>query len=105
MEDKELIELKRELYKDIDNSIRQFKAFKRRISIIANLLVPGIGFVIYGSSYLKGIITFVLFCVYNIIFFNISSPNIDFDFSAFIFYSPAIAIWIVSTMMVSGLDD
>jgi len=44
MENEELRELKRELNKEINGLKREYKSFKRRISTIANLFIPGIGF-------------------------------------------------------------
>lgn len=105
MENKELRELKRELYKEIDEQKREHKAFKRRVGVLANLIVPGIGFLIYGSSQLKGLITFVLFVVYNLIYFNKILPLLGEVAIAIIYYIPAIIIWLVSGTMVAGLDD
>ena len=105
MERNELRELKRELLKEIDVLIREHKSFKRRISVIANLFIPGLGFVIYGSSYLKGIITFALFTLYNLLYFYKILPNLGEIFFKILYYIPAIVIWIVSTVMVGGLDD
>ena len=61
MNNEEFRELKRELLKEMDDLRREYASFKRRISIIANMLIPGIGFILYDGSYLKGIATFVLF--------------------------------------------
>ncbi len=105
MESEELHELKREMLKDIDGLRREYKSFKRRISIIANMFIPGIGFILYGSSHLKGIITFVLFVLYNLLYFYILSPDLGEIGIKILFYIPAIAIWYVSTAMVGGLDD
>ena len=104
MENQELREVKRELYKEIDELKREYKWFKGRVSTIANLFIPGIGFFIYGSSYLKGLISFILFGGYNLIFFKWILPDLDFAFGI-IYYTPAIIIWLVSTVMVANLDD
>lgn len=61
MESEELKLFKRELKKEIAILRKEQKSFKRRVSTIANLLIPGVGFVVYGSSYLTGLISFVLF--------------------------------------------
>ncbi|MCD8502013.1 MAG: hypothetical protein LRY71_10470 [Bacillaceae bacterium] len=100
----ELEECKRELYKEIDQLKRQQKAFKLRVSIIVNLFIPGMGFVVYGPSLLKGLISFILFASYNLLFFNKILPNTDFGI-AIVYYIPAIVIWITSTIIVSSIDD
>ncbi|QNK55159.1 hypothetical protein [Paenibacillus sp. PAMC21692] len=105
MESEELIkQIKSDLYKEVDDLKRDHLSFKKRISIISNLLIPGVGFLIYGGSYLKGFISFLLFISYNILFFTKIENNVDTSM-AVIYYIPAIAIWIVSAAMVAGLDD
>lgn len=104
MENEELVELKRKFYREIDELKREFKSFKSRISVIANLLIPGIGFFIYGSSYFKGLITFILFVTYNMLFFNKVLPMVDMTI-AVIYYLPAVVIWVGSAVMVSNLND
>ena len=105
MKNEEIRELKREMLKEIDSLRREYKSLKNRISVIANMLIPGIGFIIYGSSYLKGIITFALFPLYNLLYFYKILPNLGEIFFKILYYIPAIVIWIVSTVMVGGLDD
>lgn len=105
MENEELLrELKRDMYKEIDELKKKHHSFKKRISIISNLLIPGMGFVVYGSSYLKGLISFVLFISYNLLFFNKILNNTDTSI-AIIYYTPALVIWIVSVAMVASLDE
>jgi hypothetical protein len=104
MEEKELIEMKREYYKEIDKIKREHKLFKTSVSSIANLFIPGIGFFFYGSSYVKGLTSFILFSSYNLVFFNWIVDEVDSAFRV-IYYSPAIIIWIISTVMVASLDD
>jgi len=87
MERNELRELKRELLKEIDVLIREHKSFKRRISVIANLFIPGLGFVIYGSSYLKGFVSFALFVLYNLFYFKMISPHLGETAIYIILYS------------------
>jgi len=100
MNNEEFRELKRELLKEMDDLRREYASFKRRISIIANMLIPGIGFILYDGSYLKGIATFVLFNLYNLLYFNILLPDLgEFSFKI-IYYIPAIVIWIVSTAKI-----
>ena len=65
------LEEKRKLYIEIDNLKREQKTFKRRISVIANLLIPVIGFILYDSGILKGLISFILFLSYNLLFSNV----------------------------------
>lgn len=95
---------KRELYKEIEQLKRDHKGFKRRVSIFANIFIPGIGFAVYGSGLLKGLISFVLFTSYNLLFFNKILPNTDLGVAIF-YYVPAVVIWIASVIMVSSLDD
>ncbi len=105
MEDKELRELKREINIRIEGVRQENEMFKKRVSVIFNLFLPGIGHFIYGSSYIKGIITFLLFLSYNIIFFNVILPNIDTRIAIIIiYYLPAIVIWMISLIMVSSLE-
>jgi len=59
--------------------------------------------VVYGSSYFRGLISFVLFVSYNVLFFNFILPHTDASI-AMIYYIPAAVIWIVSTAMVASLD-
>lgn len=105
MENMELREIKRELYKEIDELKREHKAFKKRVSVLSNLIVPGIGFLVYGSSFLKGFISFILFVAYNLVYFNKLLPLIGEVGIAVLYYIPAIVIWFVSAVMVAGLDD
>lgn len=96
-------ELKREIYKEIDELKREHRAFKKRISVLVNLFIPGIGFVVYGSSWLKGFVSFVLFALYNVLFFKYILPITDANV-AVIYYIPAVVIWIVSMAMVASQD-
>lgn len=89
MENSELRELKMELYKEVGKLVREYKSFKRRICIIANLFIPGIGFILHGRSFLKGAISFILFVSYNFLFFFKILPNTDIGY---IYYIPAIII-------------
>lgn len=106
MENEKLLrELKTAFYKEIDKLERKHKSFKRRISVISNLFIPGIGFLIFGKFYLKGFMFFILFFVYNYLYFNkILHLTGEMFFSVF-YYIPAIVIWLVSTLIVAGLDD
>lgn len=105
MQNEELLEFKKEIFKEIDELKRDYKSFKKRISTIANMFIPGIGFLLYGSSYLKGIITFVLFTLYNLLYFNKILPHLGEISFKVLYYIPAIIIWFVSIVMVGGLDD
>ncbi|PAE30727.1 hypothetical protein D1B32_07390 [Oceanobacillus profundus] len=105
MENEEVKMLKRELHKEIIVLKNEQKSFKRRVSTIANIIIPGIGFVFYGSSFLKALIFFLLFFSYNIIYFNNLYPLIGGIGIAIIYYIPAVIIWFVSTIMVASLDD
>lgn len=102
MGNEELSELKREIFKDIDKVRREYKSFKSRTCVIANLFIPGIGFILYGGNFLKGIISFAIFILYNLFFlFNIL-PHTDIGF---IYFIPSMVIWVASTAMVAALDD
>lgn len=91
------------MLKEIDALGREHKSFKKRISFIANLFIPGIGFFIYGKSYLRGIISFVLFSAYNLLYFLKILPYYG-DFN-FLHYMPALVVWFVSVFMVARMDD
>jgi len=105
MNDEALRELKREMLKEIDSLKREYTSFKRRISVIANIFVPGIGFFLYGRSYVKGIVTLFLFVLYNLFYRYIIMPNLGDTFFYILCYIPAIIIWIASTSMVGDLND
>lgn len=98
-----LREIKREMYQEIDELKREYLAFKKRISVLANLFIPGIGFVVCGSSWLKGLVSFVLFVLYNVLYFNVILPATD-TVIAVIYYVPAVLIWIASAVLVASLD-
>jgi hypothetical protein len=100
-----LRELKTDFYKEIDELKRKHQSLKKRISVISNLFIPGIGFLIYGVSYLKGFISLSLFILYNYLYFNKILPLTGEMFFSVLYYIPAIVIWLVSTVIVSGLDD
>ncbi|HEY8348649.1 MAG TPA: hypothetical protein VIM13_02290 [Clostridia bacterium] len=101
--DKELQELKRELLKEIDALRREHKSFEKRISFIANLFIPGMGFFIYGESYFRGIISFVLFSAYNLLYFLKILPY--YGGFNFLHYMPAVVVWFMSTFMVARMGD
>lgn len=101
--DEEIIhETKKEIYKELDELKRRYFSFKTRVSVILNLIVPGIGFFVYGRSYIKGLIVLILFLSYNLLFFLYISNITDLQG---LYYIPAIIIWIVSTIMVASLED
>jgi len=104
-DEKMLRELKTDFYKEIDELKRKHKSFKRRISVTSNLFIPGIGFLIYGQSFLKGFITIMLFFLYNYLYFSQLLPLLGEITFKVLYYLPAIIIWLVSTVMVSGLDE
>lgn len=90
--------------RELDELKKAHRSFKKRVSVILNLFIPGIGFFIYGSAHLKGLISFVLFVTYNYLFFEKIAPNTDPGVAA-VYYIPAVVIWIVSAAMVASLDD
>lgn len=104
MGEPEFSEVKKELYREVDELRREAAAFKGRVSLIANLLIPGFGFFVFGQEYLKGFIALGLHILYNLFFFYRILPNTDFGV-ALIYYIPALLIWAVSSMMVAGLED
>jgi len=68
MENEELGELKREMLKEFDGLRHEYKSFKRRTGVIANIFIPGIGFILYGSSYLKVLLSLLfLACIISCI--------------------------------------
>lgn len=98
-ENERMDDLRKELYKGLHILRVEQNDFKKRISVIANLFIPGIGFFIYGKSVLKGIISIVLF------FFASVYLRFGMYETEFMFYIPAIIIYIVSTAMVASLKD
>lgn len=104
MDEEQMREFKRELYKQLDELNNRHRTFKRRVCTAANLLVPGVGFMLYGGAWMKGIMTLLLFAAYNAIFFTWIAPITDLTFRL-LYYAPAVLIWLISTAMVAGLDD
>lgn len=105
MEQEELKQAKEELYKEILVLQNDQKSFKRRVSTIANMLVPGIGFIVYGRSVMKALIVFLLFISYNHVYFHYLYPVAGGTGIVILFYLPAVFIWLISTFMVASLDD
>ena len=102
MDDEIINETKKEIYEELDELRRRYLSFKSRISVLANLILPGIGFFIYGKSYIKGLIVIIMFLSYNLLYFLYILNNTDLQV---LYYLPAIVIWIVSTVMVASLEE
>ena len=47
LENKELKDIESDLHYDINELRNEFRSFKRRFSILTNIIVPGIGFFIF----------------------------------------------------------
>lgn len=100
----DITDIKRDYIKRIDILEKEHKNFKRRISIIFNLFIPGLGFLIYGEGLLKGLVSFVLFYGYLYFHYKAVVPNTDFSFALFYLF-PAVIIWFSSTILLSALSD
>ncbi|ADU32264.1 hypothetical protein [Evansella cellulosilytica] len=104
MREEEIKGLKREMNKEIERVKRAHKSFKKRVSIVANIFIPGLGLIVYGGSVIAALITMVLF--YSYICFYLSVIFVPIDAAlAVIYFVPAVVIWIVSLIMVVGMDD
>ncbi|MBH1939674.1 hypothetical protein I5677_02050 [Mobilitalea sibirica] len=107
----ELEELQKDYEYYISRLKKEHRVFKKRVSIIINLIVPGFGFFIYGKSYYKGVITFLLFYSYTFFFFNRMFSDIDNIFQInyippiLFYYAPAIIVNLVSTLFVASLKE
>jgi hypothetical protein len=100
-------ELKKDVEVDLISEINQlkkeFRAFKRRLSIIANIIVPGAGFLVSGKSYLKGVITFIAYYVYLFIFFPPAFLGRSLVLWGLLI--PALIINLYSTTIVASFKD
>lgn len=97
--------LKRELSREVDALRREQKAFKCRIGVLANIFIPGFGFFIYGSSYVKGVVCFVLYIFYNLFYLFVLLPDLSGILIGLLYYIPAFLLWLISTIMVSELNS
>jgi ABC-type amino acid transport system permease subunit len=95
----EVKELKREMYKEIEALRRKQQSFMLRVGIVANLFLPGLGFVLLGKGLIKGIVSFVLYFGYWFFTLGILSGLAD---RLVWFYGgvPLLAILIGSTAML-----
>ncbi|QQE78391.1 hypothetical protein [Alicyclobacillus sp. SO9] len=101
--EEQVSELKKELYAELDELSRKHRSFKLRTSVVTNLLMPGLGFFVYGQSYVKGLISLVIFWGYFWFFVKDIVPNTDAGVAVF-YFIPTVVIWIVSAVMVAYLD-
>lgn len=102
-ENEQLSDVKKELYAKFDKLERNYSNLKRTICILFNLLIPGLGFLIYGKELIKGLITFVLFYGYIILHITYIAPLTDLAIAVF-YLLPALIIWITSAIMVGNID-
>ncbi len=97
------------------NEVRnEFRSFKRRLSVIANIIIPGAGFVLYGKLYIKGAIAFIAYFAYNYLVFKSMHPLIKTTgysiptrgvLNLMTLYLPALIIKLYSTVMVASFKD
>lgn len=93
-----LTEDNRELYKEIKLLEKEQRKFRRRISAVLNMFVPGLGFFIYNGNIIKAVVTFGIYSSYIYCFARYIYPMTDIQW----FYSiPIGIIWLVSTIMVA----
>ncbi len=104
MENEELRLMKREFNVKLDQLERKQLNFKRRICVLLNLFIPGLGFFIFGTSYIKGTISFILFYSYGVFYRFYIVPSTDIGV-AVLYSIPAIVIWIASAACVGGLNE
>lgn len=92
-----------DLISEINQLKKEFRAFKRRLSVIANILIPGAGFLISGKSYLKGVIVFISYYAYIFIFIP---PALSGGLlSTLALFIPALIINLYSTTLVASFKD
>lgn len=104
MEDDEFRLLIREYSVKLDQLQRKHLNFKRRVCIFLNIIVPGLGYFMFGAGYGKGIISFVLFYGYSLIYHFYILQLTDMG-GAVIYAIPAVVVWMASTIGVGGLED
>lgn len=93
-----------DLISEINQIKKEFRAFKRRLSIIANIIIPGAGFLVSGKSYLKGVIVFISYYAYLFIIF-IPAIFIGDLLTKLTILTPALIINLYSTTLVESFKD
>jgi len=93
-------QFRREMNMEIMSLQRQLDSFKTRTGVIANLFVPGLGYLVKGKGLIKGIVSFILYALlwYYLVFTSFYSN----EFLYMIAILVIIVLIIVSTAMVPG---
>lgn len=110
-------ELEKKYIEELDNSRRELKKtyailksehnqLKRKICIIANLLLPGLGYYILGKGTFKGCISFILY-ISAIIFYKVNNVYQEYSYGAmyFLFFIPVLLVSIISTVLMTDYLD
>ena len=114
MKDKIVKNVESDLNYEINDVRNEFRSFKRRLSVIANIIFPGAGFVLYGRSYIKGVIALIAYFAYNYLVFKSIHPfsyvikhgiSVEGVLNLMTLYLPALIIKVYSTVMVASLKD
>jgi len=99
----EIAELRKSMSKRMNKLQNDYYKLKRKVSIIVNLIFPGLGFWILDDGKAKGIITFIMYYGYLLVFlfnnlYKLEQPKMILSLI------PFIIINLVSTYVVSELD-
>ncbi len=114
MKDKIVKNVETDLNYEVNEVRNEFRSFKRRLSVITNIIFPGAGLVLYGKSYIKGAIIFIAYFAYNYLVFKSMHPLIkmtEYNIPAgevlnlMTLYLPALIIKVYSTVIVALLKD
>ncbi|MFD2629246.1 hypothetical protein [Oceanobacillus kapialis] len=103
MNSEDYVREKRALLEEIDKLRKVNHAFRIRASIIANIFLPGIGFLIFGKGYITGILTLIVFVTYN--FFFLLPFNWELFPDNFLVLIPGLLIIFFSSIAVGSLED
>ena len=93
---------KRELILEFSRIEKEHKGFKKRVSIIMNLLIPGAGFYIYSDNVKVSIIIFMVYVLLLFIANNFINHHMYESISSIIIFIIAGLVNIMSTASLLG---
>jgi len=105
MHSEEEIEYRRQISREMEALRQEVRSFKKRLALLVNLVVPGLGFILYGRSYGKGLVCTVFAVSYAILYGWKILPNTGGIGIQALYASPLLAVWGISLAMVAGLEE